>query len=152
MIFEAISKTGSLGSCFVCMDIGSEQLAMQNLQVPDTAETRIIPKWLSPPRLGQLFWWRYPQRQSRFSRVGLTVVIYFLATASAYSLPIIPCAGSDFVEMNGRWWLVDCFGNGLENISLVVPGCPWLENISLVIDGGWCCRVSRCILPFQKPL
>ena len=34
-IFKAISKTGSLGSCFVCMDIGSsEQLAMQNLQIP----------------------------------------------------------------------------------------------------------------------
>ena len=30
MIFKAISKTGSLGSCFVCMDIGSsERLAMQ---------------------------------------------------------------------------------------------------------------------------
>jgi hypothetical protein len=33
MIFKAISKTGSLGSCFACMDIGSsEWLAMQNLQ------------------------------------------------------------------------------------------------------------------------
>ena len=51
MIFKAISKTGSLGSCFVCMDIGSsERLAMQNLQIPDTAETRIIPKWLFPSR------------------------------------------------------------------------------------------------------
>jgi len=29
MIFKAISKTGSLGSCFVCMDVGSsERLAM----------------------------------------------------------------------------------------------------------------------------
>jgi hypothetical protein len=50
MIFEAISKTGSLGSCFVCMDIGSKRLALQNLQIPNTAETRIIPKWLFPPR------------------------------------------------------------------------------------------------------
>jgi hypothetical protein len=52
MIFKAISKTGSLGSCFVCMDVGSsEQLAyMQNLQIPDTGETRIVPKWLFPPR------------------------------------------------------------------------------------------------------
>jgi len=25
-------------------------MAMQNLQIPNTAETRIIPKWLSPPR------------------------------------------------------------------------------------------------------
>ena len=33
------------------MDIGSsERLAMQNLQIPDTAENRIIPKWLVPPR------------------------------------------------------------------------------------------------------
>jgi len=43
MIFKAISETGSLGSCFVCMDIGSsERLAMQNLQFPNTTETRII--------------------------------------------------------------------------------------------------------------
>ena len=35
MIFKAISNTGSLGSCFVCMDIGSsKRLAMQNLQIP----------------------------------------------------------------------------------------------------------------------
>ena len=34
------------------MDIGSsERLAIQNLQLPDAAETRIIPKWLFPPRL-----------------------------------------------------------------------------------------------------
>jgi hypothetical protein len=46
-------------------------------------------------------------------------VIEFLARASAYSLPILhTCVGFDFVEMNGRWCLVDCFGNGLENISL----------------------------------
>jgi len=34
------------------MDVGSsEQLAyMQNLQIPDTGETRIVPKWLFPPR------------------------------------------------------------------------------------------------------
>ena len=51
MIFKAISKTGSPGSCFVCMDVvSSERLAMQNLQIPDTAETRIIPNWLFPPR------------------------------------------------------------------------------------------------------
>ena len=51
MIFKAISQTDSLGSCFVCMDIGSsERLAMLNLQIPNTAETRNIPKWLFPPR------------------------------------------------------------------------------------------------------
>ena len=51
MILKAIiSKTGSLGSCLVCMDIGSsKRLAIQN-QIPDTAETRIIPKPLFPPR------------------------------------------------------------------------------------------------------
>jgi hypothetical protein len=50
MIFKAVSKTGSLRSCFVCVDVGrSERLAMQNLQIPNTAETRIIPKWLFPP-------------------------------------------------------------------------------------------------------
>jgi len=51
MIFKAISKTGSLGSCFACMDIGSsERLAMKNLQIPNTAETWILPNWLFPPR------------------------------------------------------------------------------------------------------
>jgi hypothetical protein len=51
MIFKAISKTGSLG-CVVSIDIGSnEWKTMQNLQ-PDseTAESRIVPKWLFPPR------------------------------------------------------------------------------------------------------
>jgi len=49
MSFKALSKTGSLGSCFVCMNIGSsEWLAMQSLQIPNTAESRIIPKWLFP--------------------------------------------------------------------------------------------------------
>jgi len=51
MIFKAISKTGSLGSCIVSMDIGSNvRMAMQNLQIPETAESRIVPKWLLPPR------------------------------------------------------------------------------------------------------
>jgi hypothetical protein len=49
MIFKAISKTGSLGSCFVSMETGSsKRLAMQNLQIPNTAETRIISKWIFP--------------------------------------------------------------------------------------------------------
>ena len=47
MIFKAIRKTGSLGSCVVSHDIGSnEQMTMQNLQIPETAESRIVPKWL----------------------------------------------------------------------------------------------------------
>jgi hypothetical protein len=51
MIFKAVSKTGSLGSCFICMDVGSsERLAMQNLLLPNSAAARIIPKWLFPPR------------------------------------------------------------------------------------------------------
>jgi len=51
MIFKAISKTGSLGSCIAFKDIGSnERMAMQNLQISETAESRIIPEWLFPPR------------------------------------------------------------------------------------------------------
>jgi hypothetical protein len=51
MIFKAISKTSPLGSCIVSKDIGSnERMTMQNLQVPETAESRIVPKWLFPPR------------------------------------------------------------------------------------------------------
>jgi hypothetical protein len=51
VIFKAISKTGSFGSCVVSKDIGSyERMPMQNLQVPETAESRKVPKWLFPPR------------------------------------------------------------------------------------------------------
>jgi hypothetical protein len=51
MNFKAISKTGPLGSCIASKDIGSnERMAMQNLQIPETAESRIVPKWLFPPR------------------------------------------------------------------------------------------------------
>jgi hypothetical protein len=51
MIFKAISKTGSLGSCIVSKDIGSnERMTMQNLQLLETAESIIVPKWLFPPR------------------------------------------------------------------------------------------------------
>jgi len=50
MIFKAISKTGSLGSCVVSMDTGNnERMTMQNLQILETAESRIVPKWLFPP-------------------------------------------------------------------------------------------------------
>jgi hypothetical protein len=50
MIFKAISKTGSLGSCIVFKDIGSnERMTMQNLQIPETAESRIVLKLLFPP-------------------------------------------------------------------------------------------------------
>jgi hypothetical protein len=52
MIFKAISKTGSLGSCVVSKVIGSnERMIMQNLQIIVTAESRIVPKWLFPPRI-----------------------------------------------------------------------------------------------------
>ena len=51
MLFKAISKTDSLGSCFISMDTcSSKGLAMQNLQIPGTAETRVIPQWLFSPR------------------------------------------------------------------------------------------------------
>jgi hypothetical protein len=51
MIFKAISKTSSLGSCVISIDIGSnERMTIQNLQIFETAESRNIPKWLFPPR------------------------------------------------------------------------------------------------------
>jgi len=51
IILKAISKTGSLGSCVVSMDIGSnERMIIQNLQIAETAQSRIVPKWLFPPR------------------------------------------------------------------------------------------------------
>jgi len=51
MIFKAIIKPGSLGSCVDSIDIGSnKRMTMQNLQIPETAESRIVPKWLFLPR------------------------------------------------------------------------------------------------------
>jgi len=51
MIFKAIKKTGSLGSCIVSKNIGSNGwMTMQYLQIPETAESRIVPRWLFPPR------------------------------------------------------------------------------------------------------
>ena len=51
MIFKAISKTGSLESCIVSKDIGSnERMIMHNFQIPETAESKIVPKWLFSPR------------------------------------------------------------------------------------------------------
>ena len=50
MILKAISKTGSLGSCVVSIDIGSnERMTMQNLQIPETAESRIVPRQVALP-------------------------------------------------------------------------------------------------------
>jgi len=54
MILKAIRKTGSLGSCIVSMDIGSnEWMTMQNLQISVTAESIILPKWLFPPHFSE---------------------------------------------------------------------------------------------------
>ena len=51
MILKAISKTGSLGSCVVSIDIGSnKRMIMQTLQILETAESKIVSKWLFPPR------------------------------------------------------------------------------------------------------
>jgi hypothetical protein len=53
MILKAIRTTGSLGSCIVSKAIGSNErllMTMQNLQIPQSAESRIVPKWLFPPR------------------------------------------------------------------------------------------------------
>ena len=48
---KAISKTGSLGSCIVSKDIGSnERMTMQNLLIHETAEIRNVPKRIFPPR------------------------------------------------------------------------------------------------------
>jgi hypothetical protein len=51
MIFKAISKLGSLGSCIVSKDIGSnERMTINTLQIHKTAESRTVLKWLFPPR------------------------------------------------------------------------------------------------------
>jgi hypothetical protein len=50
MILKAISKTGSLGSCIVSKDIGSnKRMTMQNLQIPETVESRMFPNGSSRP-------------------------------------------------------------------------------------------------------
>ena len=51
VIFKSFSKTGSLGSSVVSIYLSSnEQMTIQNFQIPETAESRIVPKWLLPPR------------------------------------------------------------------------------------------------------
>jgi hypothetical protein len=74
MIFKAIRKTGSLGSCIVSMDIGysNEREAMQNLQIPKTAEVEQFPNG-SPhpasqiktdlPPAAQILCWLLPSLQ-----------------------------------------------------------------------------------------
>ena len=50
VIFKAISKTGSLRSCVVPIEIGSnERMTIQNLQIPETAESRLFPNGSSHP-------------------------------------------------------------------------------------------------------
>ena len=50
MNYKAVRKTGSLGLCVVSKVIGSnERMTMQNLQIPETAESRIVLKLLFPP-------------------------------------------------------------------------------------------------------
>jgi len=50
LIMKAISKA-SFKACIVSLDIGSkDRLAQQNLQIPESATSRIPPKWLFPPR------------------------------------------------------------------------------------------------------
>jgi hypothetical protein len=45
MILKAIRETGSLGSCIVSKDIGSNDwMTMLNLQIPEIAESRIVHK------------------------------------------------------------------------------------------------------------
>jgi len=73
MPFRAISKTGSLGSCVVSMDIGSnERMTMRNLQIPETAKSKIVPRWLFPlasqmktdlPTAAQIVCWLLPSLQ-----------------------------------------------------------------------------------------
>jgi hypothetical protein len=50
MIFKAISKTGSLGSCIVSKGIGSnERMTMQNLQIPEKLKVELFPNGSSHP-------------------------------------------------------------------------------------------------------
>jgi hypothetical protein len=73
LIIKAISGAGSLGSCFVSMENGSKKrLAMQNLQIPDTAETRIrgsfhpLPSWTkSEPAVLSMLFYFLPIRQKQ---------------------------------------------------------------------------------------
>jgi hypothetical protein len=55
------------------MDIGSsKRLAMQNLQIPNTAETRVILKWLFPPRFSD-------KNKFTFSRPDAVLVAFISA-------------------------------------------------------------------------
>ncbi len=50
LMIKAI-EAGSLGGCFVQMDIGSkDRLALQNLKIPVGSTNRTVPEWLIPRR------------------------------------------------------------------------------------------------------
>jgi len=54
------------------------------------------------------------------------------------------CVGLDFVEINGWWWLVDCFGNGLEDIFLdVVAMEVWVWELLFRLGYLWLYGSSR---------
>ena len=73
MIFKAISKTSSLGSCIVSKDIGSnERMTMQNLQISETAKSKLFPNGSSHPAsqiktdlptVAQILCWSLPSLQ-----------------------------------------------------------------------------------------
>jgi len=61
------SKSGSLELCIVFKDIGSnERMTMQNLQIFETGESRIVPNWLFPPR--------FPDKDRLTSSPGFVLV------------------------------------------------------------------------------
>jgi hypothetical protein len=102
---KAISKTGSLGSCFVSVDIGSsERLAMQNLQISKTAGTRIIPKWLLST---QQF------RQKRYTSSGWSPAVQMLY----WLLPSPAKAKNQQASNKGGWILWSCRGKLRETRS-----------------------------------
>ena len=47
------------------------------------------------------------------------------------------CVRFGFVDLNERWWLVDCFGNGLEDISLDVVAVEVWEWELFLIYGAF---------------
>jgi len=73
VIFKAISKTGSLGSCIVSKDIGSnERMTMQNLQMLKQLKVKLFPNGSSHPAsqimtdlppVAQILCWLLPSLQ-----------------------------------------------------------------------------------------
>ena len=81
-------------SCIVSKDIGSnERMTMQNLQIPETAESKIVPKWLFSPRFSD---------KDRFTSSRPDIVLVTPTSAETRNNKLLQ-GGGFFGVAGGNW-------------------------------------------------